>query len=290
MNKINTFLVGAQKAGTTSLYDWLGQHKDISAPSLIKDYHFFTKEKLFSKGVSHLESFFQHQSLIRLHCAVNYMFFSKSTAQKIHQYNPNAKIIFCLRNPVDRAKSAYKYFKRTLREDNSFEKALFKELNNELTTHNELSDNTYLEHSNYYNQILDYMKFFHKDNIHFLFFEDLINQEKRHIVMEELCKFLNISIKENFNFKHLNASNLPKIRFVTHLLKNRILLRIVGLLIPFKYRRNIRRFIEKKNVSSKQFYFKSTPQIDAIIKENLNVQLDLLTEITNRDLNILWEQ
>ena len=47
MNGINTFLIGAQKAGTTSLYDWLSQHPEVSAPSAIKDYHFFTNEKLF---------------------------------------------------------------------------------------------------------------------------------------------------------------------------------------------------------------------------------------------------
>ncbi len=40
-SRINTFIVGAQKAGTTSIYDWLGQHPEIEASPEIKDYHFF---------------------------------------------------------------------------------------------------------------------------------------------------------------------------------------------------------------------------------------------------------
>jgi len=46
---INAFLIGAQKAGTTSLYEWLGQHPDVYAPEELKDYHFFTNPKLLKK-------------------------------------------------------------------------------------------------------------------------------------------------------------------------------------------------------------------------------------------------
>ena len=52
MRKINTFLIGAQKAGTTSLYDWIGQHPEVHAPDAIKDYHYFTNESYFKKGVN----------------------------------------------------------------------------------------------------------------------------------------------------------------------------------------------------------------------------------------------
>ena len=89
---------------------------DYSYQNILKPHQKERIDNLIGKEKNTLGSGYNlNQSLIRLHCAVNYMFFSKSTAKKIYQYNPNAKIIFCLRNPVDRAKSAYKYFKLTLR-------------------------------------------------------------------------------------------------------------------------------------------------------------------------------
>src|SRR5690554_2130252 len=107
--KINVFLVGAQKAGTTSLYEWLGQHPDIEAPQEIKDYHFFTNEALFDKGVPQLERFYSADKPVRVHSAVNYLYFYKEAAARIYEYNKEAKIIICLREPVARAISAYKY-------------------------------------------------------------------------------------------------------------------------------------------------------------------------------------
>ena len=37
----NTFLIGAQKSATTSLYNWIAQHPDVCGPESIKDYPFF---------------------------------------------------------------------------------------------------------------------------------------------------------------------------------------------------------------------------------------------------------
>ncbi len=52
MNLPNTHIIGVQKAATTSLHHWLGQHPDIYAPLAAKDYPFFANDQLWKKGHS----------------------------------------------------------------------------------------------------------------------------------------------------------------------------------------------------------------------------------------------
>ena len=66
MSKIDVFIIGAQKAGTTSVYDWLGQHPQIEAPQHIKDYHFFTDKALFKKGIKHLEKQYKFNNKLKI--------------------------------------------------------------------------------------------------------------------------------------------------------------------------------------------------------------------------------
>lgn len=48
----NVIIIGAQKAGTTSLFDWLGQHPNVYANPLMKDFPFFARMSITKKGYS----------------------------------------------------------------------------------------------------------------------------------------------------------------------------------------------------------------------------------------------
>ena len=61
--KINCFLIGVQKAGTSSFYNWISQHPEIEGPDEMKDTHFFTLNKYFQKGNSWLESFYNKKKV-----------------------------------------------------------------------------------------------------------------------------------------------------------------------------------------------------------------------------------
>ena len=50
-------ILGAPKAGTTALYEYLSQHKCILAPS-VKEIDFFNCESRFSKGLDYYHSHF----------------------------------------------------------------------------------------------------------------------------------------------------------------------------------------------------------------------------------------
>ncbi|MEL6988919.1 MAG: sulfotransferase domain-containing protein, partial [Bacteroidota bacterium] len=102
--KINTFLIGAQKAGTTSVYSWLGQHPNVCAPASAKDYHYFSDDEKIKMDISLLHDFYNEidNEQIVLTAAVNYMFIPE-TVERIYNYNPKAKIIAILREPIKRA-------------------------------------------------------------------------------------------------------------------------------------------------------------------------------------------
>jgi len=74
----NTFLIGIQKAGTTTLNDWLSQHPQVYCYNSLKDIPLFVKfpqpEQLNKRLL--LEAPAYSGEVVVLHSAVNYIFFT----------------------------------------------------------------------------------------------------------------------------------------------------------------------------------------------------------------------
>lgn len=147
--KINTFLIGVQKSGTSTFWNWLSQHPQIYGPEVIKDYHFFTRKVWYEKGINHLHHFYkdyQGESIV-LHGGVNY-YFEPEFLDHVLAYQPDGKYILILRDPVERAWSAYQYFTKLGQEKRTFPQAL----RNELEGNNAPEERhmyAYLEHGLY---------------------------------------------------------------------------------------------------------------------------------------------
>lgn len=103
----NFLIVGAQKAGTTALFQALKSAPGVCL-SLTKEPHFFDKE--FEGGVKHYRSFFPIQ-VLRSKClageATPMYLFDPRVPQRVKEMIPMAKIIVLLRDPADRAISHY---------------------------------------------------------------------------------------------------------------------------------------------------------------------------------------
>lgn len=104
----NFFIIGAPKCGTTTLYEWLGKHPQVHAPH--KEPGFFSQDL---EATAHLpthiptlqayEAIFQTcdpKVLISGEATPKYLY-SNHALQTIALLRPDAKIIICLRNPVD---------------------------------------------------------------------------------------------------------------------------------------------------------------------------------------------
>lgn len=130
--KVNTFIVGTQKGGTTSLHSFLEELSIVKSGSK-KEVMFFSHDKNFDKGYGYYQSYFKEKiyapissESILIDATPEYLYYPKA-AERIYQYNPKAKIIILLREPVSRAFSHWNMF-RTFQENNKSEWLLRKHI------------------------------------------------------------------------------------------------------------------------------------------------------------------
>jgi hypothetical protein len=131
MNIIKTLIpptfiiIGAQKSGTTALYSFLNRHPLICG-SNPKETDFFYSDNFFEKGICLYNSFFRVNRLftkkrITFEASPSYLNDDRGiVARRIHEYNPNIKLICILRDPVYRAYSAWNMYKKFTLEDRNF--------------------------------------------------------------------------------------------------------------------------------------------------------------------------
>lgn len=104
--KLDFVIVGAQKAGTTAIDNYLRQHPEI-ATGKIKELHFFDNEDIFKTGNVdyrnlHDQINYHPGYVVSGECTPIYMYWNPSM-KRIWEYNPLIKVIVILRNPLSRA-------------------------------------------------------------------------------------------------------------------------------------------------------------------------------------------
>ena len=104
MNKTDFFVLGFPKCGTTSLYEYLKSHPQIFLPA-IKEPHFFSEDMPVFREIFTQEQYDQmylgkKEGQLSGDFSI-FSLYSKVALEKIHAYQPQAKIIAMLRNPVD---------------------------------------------------------------------------------------------------------------------------------------------------------------------------------------------
>mgnify|MGYP006439820863 CR=1 FL=1 len=130
----NFIIVGAQKAGTTSLFRYLTSHPQIKAPFKTKEIHFFDggleSEDNYKKGLKWYKSHFPLKS--KMYNKLTYeasplYLFHPCAPKRIKKDIPDVKIIILLRNPVERSISHYFHELRKGRERLTVDEAFRKE-------------------------------------------------------------------------------------------------------------------------------------------------------------------
>lgn len=106
----NVIIIGAAKAGTTSLHTDLAQHPGIFA-STPKEPEFFARDELFVKGLGPYSALFEAARPDQLVCESSTLYslsplFPDAPA-RIAAAVPDVKLIYCMRDPVERAFSYY---------------------------------------------------------------------------------------------------------------------------------------------------------------------------------------
>lgn len=210
--KPNVILIGAQKCGTTSLYNWIAQHPEVYGHPGMKDYNFFAKDELYEGlGIDWFKKQFKTKSKIVLHGSVTYAYFQKA-APRIHNFNPNVKIIMVVRNPAERARSAfYDLIKIGQVDKTSFEKIIAESQEIIYKGKSQLEDSfmlNVLEQGDYFSQINEYSKYFSAKQIKLISFEGLTDNPSD--TMKDVFKFLGVADTFLPNFKRINESGEPR--------------------------------------------------------------------------------
>jgi hypothetical protein len=169
----NLFVVGAAKAGTTSLWRYFGEHPDIYM-SPLKEPHFFTS---FVPGLfpavkdesEYLKLFAKAgDAVLRGEASASYLW-DPDSAQAIEKACPEAKIVIALRDPVERAYAFYwtgvKYGGRR----QTFLESVQEELS---LPESEWPSTLYVGYSLYADAVQRFLDTF-GENVTVLFFEDL---------------------------------------------------------------------------------------------------------------------
>lgn len=112
MKRRHFFLVGAQRSGTTYLYQLLDAHPEIEMARPVRpEPKFFLDEAWRERGREEYEStFFDPDSTAPLRGEKSTSYIeSEVAARRIHEFYPEARILFLLREPVARAISNYRF-------------------------------------------------------------------------------------------------------------------------------------------------------------------------------------
>lgn len=270
MDKVNPdfVVIGAVKAGTTSLHHYLNQHSDIYL-SPIKETNFFSRNDMsppnFRKDYSHdvaldIEKYLSTDRLSYRHIAhiadarhykalyreaspqtltgevCNSYLICASAAAELHQYQPNAKIIAVLRNPIERAFSQYLM---NLKEGKTLEKDFLKELQNDLETQPKGwgVSHQYHELGLYHQQLSRYFQVFKPEQIKVTFFDDLKQNPTQ--FLEDIFAFLEVRSQSIDTTNKLNASSKARFEKLNYILTQTGVIKRLKAILPRSARQRL---------------------------------------------------
>lgn len=273
----NFIIVGAPKAGTTTLFSLICSHPDVF-PASIKETHFFNNTAQYHKGIEYYFSkFFKNSEsyLCKGEATPAYLRNSRIVIPRMQKdlNFDKIKFIFLLRDPVQRAWSHYLHRKRSLNEDLSFQDALKAE-KKRLAQGEEFSG--YFNCGLYGEQCSKWLSYIPKGNSIFIKQEDLFHNEKD--VLSGIFKFLeidpNTNIKKN---KSLNKAGNPKFPTLMKMINNPDTLgkKLFKKFLPLEVRREIKTRVRQWNVSP--FSKDQKPEIDKSVEKELRAKY--LTDI-----------
>lgn len=289
--RVNLFIVGACKSGTSYLHDFLGKQNHIFA-SVPKEPYFFELEKekrdpneywsTYFKDAAGTENYFldsRHRNM-----------FFHWIPEAIKDYNPHSKIIFILRNPIDRAYSHWwMWYSRKV-----LQKSFHKEVTSQIKklesgeremnrTPKEYSDyiksnayggriayadaNTIVESGYYFSQMERYYKIFPEEQLIVLDYNILKNTEE---LVGKLEGFLKVPILGH-ELDKVNTSK--KYRKTSH------------------YKAGFLPIFVKKYLKTK-FYSKPSmkSKTRVMLKEHYKCENEKLKDKLNLDFVEMWEK
>ena len=194
-------IIGAQKAGTSSLFHYLNQHPDIVPPVVKGEVHYFDLHYDRSK-----KWYLGHFPLRRTRELVieksPYYFYHPLAPKRSYQFNNYFRLVALVRDPVKRAYSHYHHEIENGREERSFRQAVEEEMENVETDHFRLANNemtysfshqrySYFARGRYAEQLDLWLSYFSRNQLYLETAERFFR--KPQTVCSEIFDFLGVS-------------------------------------------------------------------------------------------------
>ena len=288
----NLFIIGAAKAGTTALYDYLTQHPQVFL-SQAKEPMFFSREEYYARGLDWYEDrYFKgaENYPVRAEATPHYLYWSKKVAPRIKEvYGDNpVKFIVSFRDPVSRAYSWYWNMVREGREDLDFDEALrleecrLKQNRYELYQLGSMMYG-YSAGSRYASLLQPYLELFSLEDFFFVFQDDLKSRVNE--TCEELFKFLGIEPSIQLNTSNSNPAAMPRSRLFHRALRQRSLFKeSIKLFMPPRARRILKSKLVQINLKETP-YVPLDRQLAHEFRLNYRTEIEQLEKITGRELS-----
>ena len=262
--KVDFFIVGTPKAGTTSLYYYLDDHPEIVMSS-IKEPNYFSNQDISLQDLFYKETIIE--SLEDYHklfpaektskkygeSSVSYLFY-ESVPKRIYKYNKRSKIIIMLRDPIERAYSHYLMDHRLGLVNQDFSD-IFKKKSG-------IFFQQYFKLGHYTNQIKRYMDIFKKENIHIIWYDKF----KEDVVQEvsKIYRFLSVDSDFKFNLnREYNKSLITNNKIV---FPDKFLVFIKTLFFEIKNKLELSKSLKKELI---EYYYKDIVSLEKLLKKDL---------------------
>ena len=212
----NFFIVGAARAGTTSLWMYLEEHPDIYLPQAIehKEPAYFCNIYGYRDFEKYLRLFSPAAGYQAIGEASTAYLTSPESARWIRSAYPEARIIILLRNPVERAYSLYRWmiqegyewiapFEAALAVEESRSSDIYFKYHNPQYYYNYL----YYSSGCYAEQVRRYLSIFPTSHVLVILLDDLQNSPKE--TLRQVYELLDVDTSFPRNFNVHNNSKVP---------------------------------------------------------------------------------
>ncbi len=290
----NFLIIGAPKAGTTSLYHYLQEHPQIYM-SPVKEPYFFVLEDEQIDFQGPADSKKDYVTDLETYCALfkgvsnevaigeaspGYLY-SPKALERIHHYLPDARLIAILRDPVERA---YSNFFNLVRQDieplTDFVQAM--SLEEKRISNNWSFRWHYKQRGFYYTQLRRYFDLFDRDQIKVYLYEDFRTNSIN--VLQDIFKFLEVddTFVPDISHKH-NVSRVTRNKALHRfMLQSNPMKSMLKYFLPFSLRQDVRAKLLQLNYRNKPPLL---PEVRKQFIEEYREDILRLQELIQRDLS-----
>lgn len=273
----NLIIIGAGKAGTTSLHYYLDQHPEI-AMSTRKEAHFFGSEN-WEDRIEWYKSLFPTPAPVRGEASPSYSVHPHrgDVPGRIRKLIPDAKMIYLVRDPIDRLPAHYAQQVLVGRETRDFEQAISQSLRE-----GDDPRNPYLAASSYATQVERYLNRFPADRL--LVIDQAEMAADRLRTLRGVFSFLEVD----------DEFESPRFRDIVYPQKDQVRFGRIGLKLErSRFRQAVRRHVPRKlrrPVTKPVMLLLGrrvkrpsvTPELGNALQERLRPEVDRLRELTGK--------